>query len=169
VIALETGIVTENTIRMSPCWRSLSIRSDGEAVQQLCARGAGAAGRSGGRGYWTADWFQERFLIKQGDWNHACTSEVRRGDPCPWCASTRTGCAITASPSWPRAGTWGNCWASTPRCCELDRGREAGYASGRPGHDEFGRRYGQTAAVGSRSLRVAAGAVRPSGTGCREW
>ena len=78
------------------------------------------------------------------------------------------GCAITASPSWLRAGTWGNCWASTPRCCELDRGREAGYASGRPGHDEFGRRYGQTAAVGSRSLRVAAGAVRPSGTGCRE-
>ena len=29
------------------------------------------------------------------------------------CASSRTGCAIMASPSWPPAGTWGNCWAST--------------------------------------------------------
>ena len=27
------------------------------------------------------------------------------------------GCAITASPSWLRAGTWGNCWTSTPRRC----------------------------------------------------
>lgn len=30
-----------------------------------------------------SSWVAERLLIKQGDWSHACTSEVRRGDPCP--------------------------------------------------------------------------------------